>query len=127
MHESMPITRILLDNNVSRRLCPLLLPYEVVHASQAGWAELRNGDLLRAAEEHGFDVLVTGDRNMRYQQNLTRVRFSIIELSSQHWPTIRDNVAELVATIEAIAPGAYAMINFPRPFLRRRAYPRLDC
>lgn len=79
----MPVTRLLLDNNVSRRLCPLLLPREAVHTSQMDWAGLKNGELLRAAEEHGFHMLITGDRNMRYQQNLTRIRFSIIELSTQ--------------------------------------------
>lgn len=85
----MPIIRLLLDNNVPRPLIPLLLPYEAVHASPAGWAGLKNGDLLRMADEHGFRILITGDKNLRYQQNLTRVGCSIIELSTQHWPTIR--------------------------------------
>ena len=123
----MPVIRLLLDNNVPLRLIPLLRPREVVHASRVGWAELANGDLLRAADEHGFPLLITGDRNLRYQQNLTRVGCSIIELSTQHWPTIRANVAELIAAIEAIQPGAYVTVMFPRPSLRRRPYPRHEC
>ncbi len=123
----MPIIRILLDNNVSRRLCPLLRPHQAVHTSELGWAGLSNGDLIRAAEEHGFHMLITGDRNIRYQQNLTRVRCSIIEISSQHWPTIRENVAELIAAIDAIQPGAYLTVALPRPPLRRRPFPSPEC
>lgn len=123
----MPVLRILLDNNVPLRLLPLLLPREAVHASRVGWAELANGELLRAADEHGFHLLITGDRNLRYQQNLTRVGCSIIELSTQHWPPIRANVAELIAAIEAIRPGAYITVPFPHPPLLRRPYPRLEC
>jgi hypothetical protein len=74
-----------------------------------------------------FIFSITGDRNLRYQQNLTRVGCSIIELSTQHWPTIRTNLAELSAAIEAIQPGAYLTVVFPRAPLRRRPYPRLEC
>lgn len=123
----MPISRLLLDNNVPRRLLPLLRPHDVVHASLAGWAGLTNGDLLRMADEHGFNLLITGDKNLRYQQNLARAGCSIIELSTQHWPTIRENVAKLIVAIEAIQPGAYATVEFPRRPLRRRPYPRPEC
>jgi hypothetical protein len=119
----MPIIRILLDNNVSIRLIPLLRPHEAVHASRVGWAALGNGDLIRAAEEHGYPVLVTSDQNIRYQQDLTRRRFSIIELSTTRWPTIRDNVARLLAAIETITPGNYTTVSFPSAPLRRRPYP----
>ncbi len=119
----MPIIRILLDNNVSIRLIPLLRPHEAVHASRVGWAALGNGDLIRAAEEHGYPVLVTSDQNIRYQQDLTRRQFSIIELSTTRWPTIRDNVARLLAPIETITPGSYTTVSFPRAPLRRRHYP----
>jgi hypothetical protein len=113
----------LLDNNVPIRLIPLLRPRAAVHASQVGWAALSNGDLIRTTEDHGYPVLVTSDRNIHYQQDLTRRQFSIIELSTTRWPTIRDNVAGLLAAIETITPGSYATVSFPRPLLRRRPYP----
>src|SRR5215471_15642360 len=119
----MPIIRILLDNNVSRRFVPLLRPHQAVHVSQLGWAALSNGDLIQAAEEHGHQMLITGDRNIRYQQNLTRVGCSIIELSTQHWPTIRESVTEPMTVIEAIQPGAYSTFTLPPPPLRRRPSP----
>jgi hypothetical protein len=120
----MPVIRILLDNNVPIRLIPLLRPHEAVHASKVGWAALGNGDLIRASEEHGYPVLVTSDQNIRYQQNLTRRQFSIVERSTTRWPTIRDNVANLLAAIETITPGSYTTVTFPRPPLRRRPYER---
>jgi predicted nuclease of predicted toxin-antitoxin system len=119
----MPSIRILLDNNVPIRLIPPLRPHAAVHASQVGWAALGNGDLIRAAEDHGYPVLVTSDQNIRHQQNLTRRQFCIIELSTTRWPTIRDNVASLLAAIETMAPGSYTTVTFAKSPLRRRPYP----
>ena len=61
---------VLLDNNVPRGVARALTGHSVVEARERGWAEARNGELLRNAEESGFDVLVTADKNIRYQQNL---------------------------------------------------------
>lgn len=66
----MPVFRILPDNNIPHGLAALLRPHEAFHAERLGWADLQNGDLIRAADEHGFNMLVTGDRKLRYQQNL---------------------------------------------------------
>jgi hypothetical protein len=123
----MPVFRILLDNNIPHGLIPLLQPHEAFHAERLGWAALRNGDLIRAAEEQGFHMLITGDKNIRYQQNLTRATCSIIELSSHQWFVLRANVAELVAAIDTIRPGDYRLVTFPRAPLRRRPYQRLEC
>ncbi len=127
MPGSMPAIRMLLDNSVPFGLIPLLRPHEAFHAYTLGWAALSNGELIRAAEASGFTVLITSDRNIRYQQNLTRRRCAIVELSTTHWPTIRDNVAELLAAITATAPGGYATVVFPRPPRRRRRHPRDGC
>lgn len=75
--------KILLDNNLDHRFGRLLAGHEVVHARWQGWAELRNGDLVAAAEREEFDVLITGDKNLRYQQNLKGRRVSIITLNSR--------------------------------------------
>jgi hypothetical protein len=123
----MPVFRILLDNNVPLGLIPLLRPHEAFHTSRLGWAELQNGDLLRMADQHGYHILVTGDKNLRYQQNLTRVGCSIVELSVARWPTVRTHAAMLRAAIETIQPGSYLTVTFPRPPLRRRPSPRPEC
>lgn len=123
----MPVFRILLDNNVPHGLIALLRPHEAFHASQLGWAELQNGELLRMADQHGYHLLITGDKNLRYQQNLARVGCSIIEISEHSWPTVRGNAAVLLAAIEVIQPGGYATVALPRLPLRRRPFPRPAC
>lgn len=62
--------KVLLDNCVDGRFAGDLADCEVVHARSVGWERLKNGELLRAAEEAGFDVLITVDKQMRHQQNL---------------------------------------------------------
>jgi hypothetical protein len=67
---------ILIDQNVSARLARLLTGHDAVHASRLGWAELTNGDLLTAAEGDGFELMITADQNIRYQQNLAGRRMA---------------------------------------------------
>ena len=53
-----------------------------------GWHALRNGDLLRAAERDGFDVLITSDKNIHHQNRLGGLRIGVLELGTNHWPTL---------------------------------------
>ena len=62
--------RVLFDHNVPHKLRHSLEKHEVTTADEIGWAELENGELLGAAEAEGFDVMVTGDKNLSCQQNL---------------------------------------------------------
>lgn len=62
--------KVLFDHNVPKRLRQFLPGHEVALAREMGWAELGNGALLAAAEDSGFAVMVTGDKNLSYQQNL---------------------------------------------------------
>jgi hypothetical protein len=70
----------------------------VTRTGQLGWQSLENGKLLTAAEQAGFDVLVTCDQNIRHQQNFTERKIALVVLSSIHWPTLRP-VAGRIATI----------------------------
>jgi predicted nuclease of predicted toxin-antitoxin system len=72
--------RVLLDNNVLQQLAPLITGHEVVHARQLGWSELANGNLIGAAEAAGFEVLITADRGILYQQNIAGRKISILLL-----------------------------------------------
>ncbi len=74
--------RVLLDNNVNQRLAPLLVGLQVVHVRAVGLDKLQNGELISAAETMGFDALVTCDKNMSYQQNLTDRKIRILVLNS---------------------------------------------
>ena len=108
-----------------RGLLAALSAYKVETAHRRGWATLTNGALLAAAESEGVDATITADRNIRYQQNLTGRRIALIELTTSHWETIRDNIADVLAAIERTTPGSYVIVPLPRPPGRRRADPRV--
>ncbi len=72
--------RLLLDNCVDIHAKPLFAGHEVVHVLDRGWEGLGNGKLIAAAADGGFQVLVTVDKNLRYQQNLDRLPLSVLEL-----------------------------------------------
>jgi hypothetical protein len=122
-----PRIRILLDQNAPLGLRRLLSGHDVVTAARLGWSTIQNGDLIRAAEEAGFAVLITCDRNIRHQQNLAGRQLELIELTTNQWATIRDNIADVLAVVETATPGSYATVRFPKPPRRRRPYPRLEC
>jgi len=87
-----------------------------------GWSEIGNGDLIKAAEQAGFDIFITADQNIRYQQNLTARRIALIVLSTNRWDTLRPAVAKIVEAVTGMKPGGYVELTFERPPLRRRPY-----
>jgi len=74
--------RVLLDENLDHALRKLLQPHEVVTVTYMGWAGLKNGELLRIAEENGIDVLLTGDQALASEQNLTGRRLAVVAISA---------------------------------------------
>jgi hypothetical protein len=82
-------------------------------AFERGWSNLPNGELLRRAEAEGFDALVTTDQNLRYQQNLTARKISIIVLMTTSWPRIRNHVGPIVQAVNSLQPGSYEEISVP--------------
>ena len=106
-----------------RGLRLILSDHVVQSAYQLGWAALSNGQLLMAAERAGFDVMVTGDQNLAYQQSLAGRRLAIVALTTNHWATIRANPQPIRDAIQAAEPGGHAVVAFPRPPLRRRPPP----
>ena len=89
--------RVLLDACVDEQLGELIVGHEVIHARQLGWESLTNGNLIRSAEADGFEVLVTVDKNMRYQQNLSNLQLSIITLM-----TLRISIGHLTLLVPKI-------------------------
>jgi predicted nuclease of predicted toxin-antitoxin system len=81
--------RILFDQGTPVPIRRFLQDHTVSTAAQQGWHQLENGELLNAAEAAGFDMLITTDKNMRYQQNLTGRKIAIILLSKQQWPELQ--------------------------------------
>ena len=103
--------RILFDQGTPVPLRRHLHPCEVDTASELGWAELENGDLLAAAEEEGFDLMITTDQNLRYQQNLDERRIGIIVLMTTSWPRIRGRVDAVIAAIDRLPEGGYVEVS----------------
>lgn len=115
--------KILIDQNVSARLARLLTGHEAIHASAKGWAELTNGDLLTAAEADGFEVFLTADKNIRYQQNLTGRRIALVVLGTNQLDVLFVNVDQIRQACDTIQVGSYVTVEFDRPPLRRRPPP----
>ena len=69
--------RVLLDENLDHRLRKSLGTHEVFTASYKGWDGLKNGELLRTAEDNGIEVLITGDQSLCYEQNMAGRRLAI--------------------------------------------------
>lgn len=91
-----------------RRTLPL---HAIATAFEMGWSNLENGNLLREAEGK-FDLLITTDQNLRYQQNLTGRQLSILVLPTTNWLEIREHVEEIAAAVGAIQTGAYQELDW---------------
>jgi hypothetical protein len=90
-----------------------LTQHEVVTAYERGWSQLSNGELLQAAEADGFDLFITTDSNLKYQQNLSFRRIAIVVLSTPSWPRIQRSVENVFQGLNAVAPGAYIEVSIP--------------
>lgn len=105
--------RVLFDNGVPRPVKRALGTHVVEEARSRAWDGLTKGDLLNAAEAANFDVMVTTDRNIRYQQNLAGRRVALVVLSSPAWPLIKACLSSIVAAVESATPGSYAEVEIP--------------
>lgn len=105
--------RVLFDQATPLPLRQYLKGHNVSTAARQGWAELRNGHLLQAAEDGGFEVLVTTDQNMRYQQNLAARRIAIVVLGKGNWPLIQPHVERVVSAINEASPGSFVEVDIP--------------
>lgn len=105
--------RVLFDQGTPAPLRKYLTAHEVVTTFDLGWGRLGNGDLLNHAERAGFEVLVTTDRNLKYQQNLTGRKISIVVIATTSWPRIRKVVAAVAEAVDAAAPSGYVEVPVP--------------
>jgi hypothetical protein len=103
--------KILFDQATPLPIRQYLRSHIVRTAAQEGWSRLRNGDLLRAAEQAGFDLLLTSYRNMGYQQNLTGRKLAIVVISLQQWPQLRLHIQSVVDAVNVALPGSYMEVE----------------
>jgi len=98
--------KILIDESLPRYLKRLLGDHDVQTVQDMGWAGLKNGPLLTRAESL-FDLLLTADKNLRYQQNLRCLTLSIIVFPSNRLSIVKTLEGKLKASIEQVTGGAY--------------------
>jgi hypothetical protein len=82
-----------------------------VKAKDRGWDTLTNGDLIAAAEQAGFDVLLTAEKNMRYQQKLENRMIAIVVLSTPQWPVVRLRLEKIAVAVNDATPGSYIEVD----------------
>jgi hypothetical protein len=105
--------RILFDNSTPRGIAPALSGHEVTEARACGWDRLCNGELLDAAEQAGFDVLLTADQNMGCQQNLIGRKIAIVVLGNGRWTLVKRHLERIAAAINTSTSGGYTEVEIP--------------
>jgi len=104
---------ILFDHSTPAPLRYALSGHVIVEAIERGWERLVNGALLDTAEVAGFEVLITADKNIRYQQNLAGRNIAILVLGNAQWPVLRGYVERVVSAVDAATPGSYTEVEIP--------------
>jgi hypothetical protein len=106
--------KILLDESVPQKLrLSIEGGHAVVTTWYQGWSGLKNGALLTAAEGSGFDLFITADQELTYQQNLTGRKMAVLVLSTNNWDLVKAGFAEIRAAIEAVTPGSFSEVEIP--------------
>jgi hypothetical protein len=105
--------RVLLDHCVPRPFGRLLAECSVVTAQEMGWSLLKNGELLAAAQTAGFEVLLTADQSLRYQQNLGGRTIAIIELPTNRLRIVIRCAESVNALLAKCGPGEFHIVSLP--------------
>jgi hypothetical protein len=104
---------ILFDHGTPRSIARWLQGHTVIEAIERGWNRLSNGALLKVAEEAGFDLLLSTDKNIQYQQNLKDRRIAIVILGNPQRPAVHRHIDRIVAAVDAATPGSFAEVDIP--------------
>lgn len=103
--------KILFDQGTPAPLRRALTDHSVATAYEMAWTQLSNGALLRAAEAQ-FDVLITTDQNLRYQQNIAGNRLAILVLPTTNWPKLSAHQGLIAEAVNQLRPGDFVELNF---------------
>lgn len=105
--------KVLVDECVPLKLVRLLTDHTFTTAQAKGWGSFKNGQLLALAEPE-FDLFLTCDRNLQYQQNLKGRKIAILLLSTNHWPTLKGQTTLVQAALNKINPGEFLSVEIPQ-------------
>jgi hypothetical protein len=104
---------VLFDQSTPVAIAKFLLGHVIKTARQQGWDTLANGELLRVAEESGFDILLTADQNLVYQQNLKGRKIAIVILGGNRWSNVKKVMPRIVAAVDSAQPGSCIVVDVP--------------
>jgi hypothetical protein len=105
--------RILFDQGTPVPLRRYLPNHQIATAFELGWGTLKNGEMLTKAEEAGYELLVTTDRNLKYQQNLSGRKIAILVIATTSWPRIQKIIGAISCAIDETDIGGYIEIVAP--------------
>ena len=105
--------RALFDQGTPIGIRAALEDHDVRTAREEGWSALSNGELLRAAEKAGFQVLLTTDTNLPQQQDLKGRKLAVVILSKNRWTLIKAKLADIAAAVDAAKPGTFSVVAIP--------------
>ena len=103
--------RVLLDKNVPHGVRHFIDQHQVETVEDRGWERISNGELIQAAESAEFDVVITADQNIVYQQNLRGRKIALLVLGSNIWPIVRNHALAITSQVDATKPGK---LHIPR-------------
>ena len=103
--------RILFDQGTPAPLRRYLRPHPVDTTAERGWSTITNGELLKLAEEDGYEIFVTTDQSLRYQQNLSGRRLGIVVLMATSWPRAKQHIPEILSAVSIALGGGYEEVS----------------
>lgn len=107
--------KIILDESTPQKLRLLIDSRHIVVTTWfQGWSGLKNGELLAAAESAGFDLFITADQELGYQQDLRSRKLAVLVLSTNNWSMVKEQIAKITAAIDAVGPGSFAFVDIGR-------------
>jgi hypothetical protein len=104
--------RILFDHGTPSGIAKALSGHDVTEAIERGWDRISNGELLNVAEAEGFDILLTTDKGIQYQQNLRNRKMAIV-LGNSTWRAVRLYLDRVVLAVNEVTPGSYSEVDIP--------------
>ncbi|MEO8098324.1 MAG: hypothetical protein ABI811_11535 [Acidobacteriota bacterium] len=107
--------RILFDHGTPSGIAVALTGHEVTEAIDRGWDQISNGELLKLPEEAGFDLLLTTDKNLHYQQNLTNRKISVVVLGNSTWRYVRPHLDRVLEAVNAAMAGSFSEVEIQLP------------
>jgi hypothetical protein len=105
--------RILFDHGTPSGIARSLAGHEVTEAIERGWDRISNGELLTKAEAAGFELLLTTDKNIHYQQNLKGRQIAIVVLGNSAWRMVRKHLDRVASAVNEATPGSYVEVAIP--------------